>query len=275
MTDSSALTTMHPTPIAELNAVLDALITGVRPILGDNFVGAYLQGSFAVGDALSHSDVDFVVVVRADVPDAMVPALQAVHVQVYDLPSDWAKHLEGSYFPHDLLCRPETAGQPLLYIDNGSRVFERHPHDNTLVVRWILRERGVTLAGPPASSLLEPVVPDELRREARTMMLAWGQEMLDKPESINNDWAQPYRVLSFCRMLETLTTGQIHSKPAGAAWARRTLHPRWIGLIDRAVIAHTHQRVLGRQPADPADLAATLEFVREALAAAAKTAGVD
>jgi hypothetical protein len=35
---------------AELNGVLRPLVEGVHDALGDSFVGAYLQGSFAVGD---------------------------------------------------------------------------------------------------------------------------------------------------------------------------------------------------------------------------------
>ena len=262
----SALTNMHPTNDAELNEVLQALIGGVRPILADNFVGAYLQGSFAVGDALGHSDVDFLVVVHADVPEAHARALQAVHVRVYDMASDWARHLEGSYFPKEMLRRRDTAGQPLLYIDNGSRVLERSAHDNTLVVRWVLREHGVTLAGPEPSALLEPVPAGALRHEVLQTMQDWGRPILADPESINNDWYQPYVVLSYCRMLQTLETGRIHSKPAGAAWAKRRLDARWIGLIERAEVAHAGQRLRGRLKSDPADLANTLEFLREALA---------
>ncbi len=258
---------IQPTPDPELNEVLQTLLNGVRPILAGNFVGAYLQGSFAVGDALAHSDVDFLVVVQGDVPDAQVAALQAVHVRVHDVGSDWARHLEGSYFPQDWLRRPETAGQPLLYIDNGSRVFERSAHDNTLVVRWVLRERGLTLVGPAPSALLEPVPAGALRQEVWQTMQAWGQQTLADPASIDNDWTQPYMVLSFCRMRQTLATGQIHSKPAGAAWAKQVLGPRWQGLIERADRAHARQRWLGRLKADPADLASTLEFVREALGA--------
>lgn len=267
MNAPSALINPHPTPDAELNEVLQALIGGVRPILGDNFAGAYLQGSFAVGDALSHSDVDFLVVVHADVPEAQVPALQAVHVQVYDLASDWARHLEGSYFPTDLLRRPETVGQPLLYIDNGSRELERSAHDNTLVVRWVLHEHGVTLVGPAPSTLLEPVPAAALRQEVWQAMQAWAWPDIADPERMNNDWAQPFIVLNFCRMLQTLATGRIHSKPAGAAWAKQALGPQWIGLIERAQAAHAGQRLLGRRKADPADLAGTAAFLRAVLAA--------
>ena len=151
-----------PTPVPELNAVLAALVAGVRPMLGDNFVGAYLQGSFAVGDWDVGSDVDFVFVTQEDVPEALVPALQTVHVRVYDQGPDWARHLEGSYFPAPWLRRLDTTDRPLLYIDNGSRVMERSTHDNTLVVRWVLHEHGVTLAGPAARELVGPVPADAL-----------------------------------------------------------------------------------------------------------------
>jgi hypothetical protein len=264
----SAMANKHPTPDANLNEVLLALIAGVQPILADNFVGAYLQGSFAVGGALAHSDVDFLFVVHADVPEAKAPALQAVHARVYELASDWARHLEGSYFPEEMLRRQDTAGQPLLYIDNGSRVLERSAHDNTLVVRWVLHEHGVTLAGPEPSALLDRVPAGALRREVWQTLQDWGRSILTDPEGTNNDWAQPYVVLSICRMRQTLATGRIQSKAAGAGWAKRTLDPRWFGLIERAEADHARQRLLGRLKADPEDFAGTLAFVREALAAA-------
>jgi predicted nucleotidyltransferase len=47
-----------PTQFSELNEVLDQLVGGARQALGDNFVGAYLVGSFALGDADIHSDWD-------------------------------------------------------------------------------------------------------------------------------------------------------------------------------------------------------------------------
>lgn len=53
---------MGTTPYPELNQVLDELVSRIEQILGSSFVGAYLQGSFAVGDFDRHSDVDFIVV---------------------------------------------------------------------------------------------------------------------------------------------------------------------------------------------------------------------
>src|SRR5205085_11504228 len=67
-----------PTRFPDLNRVLADLVTGARAILGDNFCGAYLQGSFAVGDADEHSDVDFVIVAHEDVGEAQQSGLQAL-----------------------------------------------------------------------------------------------------------------------------------------------------------------------------------------------------
>ena len=66
-----------PTPYADLNAVIAELVSGAREILGENFCGAYLQGSFAVGEADEHSDVDFVVVIERELTDAEQRQLQA------------------------------------------------------------------------------------------------------------------------------------------------------------------------------------------------------
>ena len=54
---------MTPTRFSDLNQLLTDLTTSVRLRLGDNFVGVYLQGSFAVGDADEDSDVDFMVAI--------------------------------------------------------------------------------------------------------------------------------------------------------------------------------------------------------------------
>jgi Nucleotidyltransferase domain len=55
-----------PTRYADLNRVLAEFVAGLQTVLGLNLYGAYLQGSFAVGDADEYSDVDFIVVTYDD-----------------------------------------------------------------------------------------------------------------------------------------------------------------------------------------------------------------
>jgi len=124
-----------PSPYPALNSVLAELVAGIQATLGETFVGAYLQGSFALGDFDQHSDVDFIVVVSDELSNAHVIALDALHQRIYALPSEWAKHLEGSYFPASVLRDLAQRANPLWYLDHGSQTLVQSDHCNTLVVR--------------------------------------------------------------------------------------------------------------------------------------------
>jgi hypothetical protein len=235
-------------------------------VLGDGFVGAYLHGSFAVGDFDEHSDVDFLVAASGELSDAQVAELQSMHRRIYDTAGvEWAKHLEGSYVPLKVLRRCVPPGRRLAYIDNGSRVIERSDHDDTLVVRWTVRERGITLSGPDPKELIDPVPPDELRREIRETMRVWGDSIRSGPAYLKTRWGQPYTVLSYCRMLHSLETAMVRSKRAGAEWAVRSLDPQWSELIERAWSERPDPWRKAHEAADAKEVAETMAFVRYAI----------
>src|SRR5690606_20965388 len=99
-----------PTPYAELNGVLAHLLAGARAALNDNFVGLYLQGSFAVGDFTPWSDCDFIVVTHEDLTPGQLAELQALHAHIHTLPAPyWRTGLEGSYAPAQVLRRWSTS----------------------------------------------------------------------------------------------------------------------------------------------------------------------
>lgn len=251
-----------PTPYPELNMVLQELRNSVQAIVGGHFIGMYLQGSFAVGDFDPHSDADWIVVTADELTGDQVDALQAMHEGIYHLDVEWAKHLEGSYFPKDVLRDPAQRGTPLWYLDHGSRSLIRSDHCNTLVVRWVVRHHGVTLAGPAPDRLIDPIHAGKLREEILATMTGWGQEILDQPERYRNRFYQGFIVLNYCRMLHDLIAGTCGSKRTGAEWAKATLDPAWRGLIDRAWSCRLNPAFSVRQPADPEDFKATLELVQ-------------
>jgi hypothetical protein len=254
-----------PTPDTALNDVLRELVTSVQAILVDNFIAAYLQGSFAVGDWDIDSDVDFLIAVDHEVSEPDLAALQSMHARIYDQDSNWAKHLEGSYFPKELLRSADPSKSSLLYLDNTSRELIKSDHDNTRVVRWVTREYGIALAGPDAHQLIDPVTANELREEVRMTMRDWAQQIFAHPERMDNRWYQPFAVLSYCRMLHTLATGRIGSKPAGAWWALNELDSRWADLIKRAREDRPNPSLKVREKADPIDFTLTLDFIKYAL----------
>src|SRR5262249_61150604 len=104
-----------PTPYADLNTVRHELVSTARAVLGENFCGAYLQGSFALGDADAHSDVDFLIVTHDEVSDAQAAALRPIHAWFPTLDIEWARHLEGSYVPKVALRRRDLPRRTYLY----------------------------------------------------------------------------------------------------------------------------------------------------------------
>jgi hypothetical protein len=224
-------------------------VAGVEAVLGDNFCGAYLQGSFAVGDADVHSDVDFIVVTEDDVEPERQAELQALHQALYALPTSWAQHLEGSYVPRQVLRRPDPDRGPLLYLDNGATEFALDNHDNTAIVRWSLREHGVVLAGPDPRELLDAVTADELRAEVRWALGLW-QAWFRSTRSISRR-ALAVAVLSHARILHTLD-------------------PEWAPLLRWALEDRPDPWTKVREPADPALLRRTRQFIDHAAGWAAE-----
>ena len=250
-----------------LRDVLGRLVAGARERLGEDYVGAYLQGSLATGDFDDASDVDFLVVVEREPPHDVVGQLQDLHRALYAHPSYWGRHLEGSYVPRATLAELPPPRRELLYLDHGSTTFERSDHDHYLAVLWILRERGVVLDGPDPKGLVPRVPPEALRVEVRATMAAWAAQILRDPAEMTTRWYQAFAVLSYCRMAQTTRTGEVRSKRQGAAWARTAMEPRWRGLIDAAGDERTRPPAELLVPADADTLAETRAFIRYVLEA--------
>jgi hypothetical protein len=249
-----------PTPYQDLNRVLSELVKSVRTILNDNFIGSYLQGSFAIGDYDEHSDVDFIMVVKDELSANEMNALQVMHNRIYEFGIEWAKHLEGSYFPLKIL-QSQPLGQKLWYLDNGSRSLIESDHCNSLVVRWTVREKGVIMAGPDPKTIINPIPTNSLRKEIYSTICDWGKQIIANPKQFENRFYQSFIVLSYCRMLHDLKKGEISSKQTGAEWAKENLDHSWVDLIDRTWRGRPNPAVSVRQPADPGDFARTLKFI--------------
>jgi len=258
-----------PTSYPELNHVLGELVASIRSILSENFCGAYLQGSFAIGEADVHSDVDFVVVTHEEVGEEQLAGLQSMHERVHGLEAPWAQHLEGSYIPETLLRRVDPSRTPLLFLDNGASELIRDEHCNTAVVRWLLREHGVVLAGPDPRQLIDPVSPAELRPEALAAMSEYAAWALASAEAGTiSRWQQPYLVLTFCRMLHTVHRGTVATKRESGEWALGTLAAEWTEFVWRALADRPDPWLRVHQPAGREDVDRTLAFIEDVIEAA-------
>ena len=283
-----------PTPFADLNDLLADWLKGVRAALGETFVGAWLQGSFALGEGHEASDCDFTVAVTEDLDAARQAAIGALHADLFARPGRWSHRLEGAYVPVDILrrmpagpveppgepARPNTwrdpsmntppLGYPMLFLGAGESVLVRSEHDNSQVIRWILREHGLVLAGPPAADLIDPVTPEALRSEVRGVMRRLTPMFVNDPKAMDSRWLQAFLVILYVRMLHTLQTGLVASKGAAAAWGLEALDARWKSLITAADALRRLPPEDRQGPADRAVVAETLAFLRQALRIDAK-----
>jgi hypothetical protein len=253
---------IHPTPFPEVNRFLQILQARMTATLGDHLVGLYLDGSLARGGFDSASDIDFVAVTDVAVSEPMFLALQSMHDQIARLGSIFAEQVEGFYVSKDALRRydPQYAQFPNIERGHGERLKWVEQGQYWIIHRYILREYGVVVTGPPPANLIDPVSADDLHRTVGKILDEWSEYIAGQPALLTQKGYQSYAVLSLCRMLYTLENGDITSKEEAAAWAQRELGERWRLLIEKARV----DRLGPEGTATPAGVAATLAFLEYA-----------
>ena len=213
--------------------MLAELVTDAQHVFGEDLVGVYLQGSFALGGADNESDCDFLVVTATPVDLARLARLGTFFSQLLHRPGYWNQHLEGSYPLAADLADLSALGRPWPYVDHGSDQVILDPHCNSEVTRWVLYQHGVTLHGPSPRTLLEPV-PEQMMRVAARRDLRQAVNRWQRHHTWDA-WSQRYAVLTMPRLLRTQVFGDVVSRPAAVAWALDVLDPRWRPLLNTAL----------------------------------------
>jgi len=259
MSDSRFLT-----PYADANAVLDSFLGEIRAILGERFRGMYLDGSLALGGFNPEtSDIDFIVTTDTDLSDAQFIALRAMHAHFNASDSPWATEVEAVYLPESSFRRSDPENVLRLRIQRGNEVLVKGRSDSTWITHWyILRERRAVLAGPDPRTIIDPIGPQDLRRAMASLGDLWGAELRAEQSQLARRGSLTYTVLTFCRMLYTLSFGTVVPKPTAARWAQQIQAGRWTTLIERALAWRKDPA-----PQDPV----TKEEIRDTLALLAYT----
>ncbi len=225
-----------PTPYPEVNTVLNELLPDVLAILGNQFIGMYLHGSLAYGDFNPQtSDIDFLVVTENLLPAEAFSALKEMHVRLFAGGFAWSQKLEGAYIPKNGLRRHEPSQAPIPWLGvDGHFDLERLGSD-WILQRWILREHGIVISGPPLTSLIDPVTDTDLREAVHASLREWWLPPFPSPQRFGIGGYQVYAILTMCRSLYVLEHGCVASKPEAARWAMATLQEPWRALITAAV----------------------------------------
>jgi Domain of unknown function (DUF4111)/Nucleotidyltransferase domain len=261
----SATSPQQPTPYPDVNAVVHELLMSIHAIVGTQLAGMYLAGSLALGDFHpSGSDLDLVIVTVGALSEETVASLRELHQRFDHSASPWAARLDAVYIPQEVLRQsfPTAARYPTLEWP-GLLVLEQL-ENGWPIQRYTLRDYGVVVSGPDPRSLLDPVDPDDLRQASAAIVEGWRVQAHADPKWVawlREPGNQAFVVLTLCRLLYTLETGSVASKPAAARRAQRTRASRWSELIGRAT---TQQHIDVDEPEDAVnDTLAFLEYTHE------------
>lgn len=249
-----------PTIYKDVNAILSMMQQALLAMPGDKFPGFYLYGSLSLGDFdPASSDIDFLVVTKGELSAEHLERLRVMHEEIAASGLPYATRLEGSYIPRAALRRydPEQAKHPTIGVDWPFQIGEHR--SSWIIERYIVREHGVVVWGPAPETLIDPVLPVDIRRAVWGMLQEFWSAQLSGPDWLRPREYQAFIVFTMCRALYTLREGRVSSKPVAAAWAREA-YPQWVPMIERAYAWRTQH--------EDDDLTESLAFLREALSEA-------
>ena len=227
-----------------------AALRAVEAVLGQPALGAILSGSAVDGGLRALSDVDVLVVV-ADAPDdtarrRLAAALMCVSGRYGG---------GGSVRPLDVTLVRHADVMPWRYPPTRAFAYGEWlraayevgagpapgPHADVAIALAQARAIGVSLRGPAAQDLLDPVPAADLRRALREALPALLGDLRGDERNV---------LLTLARMWRTAATGEFAPKDAAAAWAAARLPSGqgvWLELAGRAYVGACADDWRGRE----------------------------
>jgi predicted nucleotidyltransferase len=244
----------------EVSELLSRLTQRQEHVLGDDLLGSYVFGSVATGDfEPGVSDVDTVTVLRGDPTSDQLTALGRLHQEIVEDMPAWGDRVEVVYLSSRALETVRTASSPAARISPGEP-FHAIEVDYRWLIDWYqLREVGIALRGPSISSFVSEIPHSEYVDAVREHLVTW-RDSLDDLESRGD---QAYAILSMCRGLRTVRTGEHVSKREAARWASEEF-PEHADLIRDALEWRARSRG-GRRIDGASTYESTVRFVEMVL----------
>lgn len=223
-----------PTQHEGVNSIVLLLLQKSQKILGENLLALYLHGSLATGDFNQEkgSDIDFIVVLNKEVSDETAQKLREMLSELAQHDPNLSKKLEGSYVPKGWLQNNEPPEKVRPYINGGG--LNLYPYGYEWVLeKFLIREKGIVVFGPPPAQFIEPVYADDVRRANAKILIGGWQPFLVESSRLKDDEYQAYAVLTMCRCLFLFANNEMASKPTAVAWIKEKF-PKWKELVEVA-----------------------------------------
>ena len=222
---------MYPAQYEDVNSIIQLLLSHIKEILGEKLVGFYLDGSLVLGD-FDHdiSDIDLLAALSSDMNDAEFEALKKMHDKFAQDQEEWEDRIEVCYISTDALASVKSKTSTITNISPGEPFHRRESNIEWIMNWYVLREKSITLFGPPAKSIVEPISKEEFMQAIKEHVSSWRKYVDD----IHKRKGQAYAILTICRALYVIKNGEQVSKKQAAKWAMNEL-PEWSELIRSAV----------------------------------------
>jgi predicted nucleotidyltransferase len=153
---------MQATLYPDINILLDILLSRIQSILGKKLVGLYLYGSLVMGD-FDHesSDIDLLAVISSDIDDEEFSRLDKMQTDFINKYKEWDDRIEIAYLSENALKTFKTQRSQIAIISPGEPFHVKDAGIDWLMNWYIVREKGVTLFGPPATSIIPSISKEE------------------------------------------------------------------------------------------------------------------
>jgi len=225
------------TSYQEINEIIHSFVVEVMNILNENLCGIYLTGSLSYGDFDENSsDIDITVILRKTVSSKGLEKIKKLHVKLEKNFEKWAKRLECTYTPVEMLksILPPLEPRPW-YCGLESFLYEKAPYGNEWIINnYLLYHYSIPLFGPDFKELISPIDIEEVQKACiRDLFVEW-EPKIDIPGYLDNSHFQSYLILNLCRILYTVLHKTAGSKRVSAAWVKREFGMPWKTLIDLA-----------------------------------------
>ncbi len=171
---------MQATPYANVNEILELLLARHQSILGTKLVGFYLYGSLVIGDFDPDiSDIDLVAALSSDIDGSEFAALQKMHADFAQQHRAWDGRIEVCYISMAALNTVRSRTSTIANISPGEPFHMRESSREWLSDWYLVRERGVTLFGPPPQEIIEPISKEEFMQTIKAHARGWGEWIND------------------------------------------------------------------------------------------------
>ena len=222
---------MQATSYHDINMLLDILLSRMQAILDKKLVGLYLDGSLVIGDFDPYiSDIDLVAALSADIDDREFEELHKMHTDFANEHEEWDDRIEVCYISLAALNAVRSLTSTIVNISPGEPFHRRESSKEWLLSWYLVREKSVTLFGPAAKTIIDPISKEEFMQSVKDHAKSWGEWI----HEMHTRKGQAYVVLTMCRALYACEKGEQVSKKRAAIWAQKEL-PEWSQLIQNAL----------------------------------------